>query len=52
VKTQENAEIPGTGLGLWMSREMARKMGGDIMLESIEKMGSKFFIFFPLSNKN
>lgn len=52
VKTQENAEIPGTGLGLWMSREMARKMGGDIMLESIEKMGSKFFIFFPLANKN
>jgi len=51
VKTQENAEIPGTGLGLWMSREMARKMDGDIMLESIEKMGSKFFIFFPLSNK-
>ena len=49
VKTQENAEIPGTGLGLWMSREMARKMGGDIMLESIEKMGSKFFIFFPLA---
>lgn len=52
VKTQENAEIPGTGLGLWMSREMARKMGGDIMLESIERMGSKFFIFFPLSNKS
>jgi len=49
VKTQENAEIPGTGLGLWMSREMARKMGGDIMLESIERMGSKFFIFFPLA---
>ena len=52
VKTQENADIPGTGLGLWMSREMARKMGGDIMLESIERMGSRFFIFFPLSNKS
>lgn len=51
VKTQENSSIPGTGLGLWMSREMARKMGGDIMLESIERMGSRFFIFFPLSNK-
>ncbi len=51
VKTQENAGIPGTGLGLWMSREMARKMGGDIMLESIERMGSKFFVFFPLADK-
>lgn len=52
VKTQENAGIPGTGLGLWMSREMARKMDGDIMLESIEKMGSKFFVFFPLADKS
>ena len=51
VKTEENAGIPGTGLGLWMSREMARKMGGDIMLESIERMGSRFFVFFPLADK-
>jgi len=51
VKTRETEEIPGTGLGLWMSREMARKMGGDIMLESIEHMGSRFFVFFPLSGK-
>lgn len=51
VKTEENADIPGTGLGLWMSREMARKMGGDIMLESIERLGSRFFIFFPLADK-
>ncbi len=49
VKTQENAGIPGTGLGLWMAREMARNMGGDIMLESIEHMGSRFFVYFPIS---
>jgi signal transduction histidine kinase len=51
VKTQENSGIPGTGLGLWMSREMARKMGGDIMLESIERMGSRFFVYLPLAAK-
>ena len=51
VKTQDNQGIPGTGLGLWMSREMARKMGGDIMLESIEHMGSRFFVTFPLVDK-
>lgn len=51
VKTRETEEIPGTGLGLWMSREMARKMGGDIMLESIEHIGSRFFVMFPLSDK-
>lgn len=50
VKTHENSGIPGTGLGLWMSRQMAQKMGGDIMLESIERMGSKFFVFFPLTD--
>ncbi len=48
VKTEANAGIPGTGLGLWMAREMARKMGGDIMLESIERMGSRFFVYFPI----
>ena len=51
VKTQDNEGISGTGLGLWMSREMARKMGGDIMLESIEHMGSRFFVTFPLADK-
>lgn len=51
VKTKENEGIPGTGLGLWMSREMARRMDGDIMLESIEQMGSRFFVFFPLADK-
>jgi len=51
VKTEANAGIPGTGLGLWMSREMARKMGGDIMIESIENMGSRFFVYFPLADK-
>jgi len=51
VKTQDNAGIPGTGLGLWMSRQMAQKMGGDIMVESIEHMGSRFFVIFPLSDK-
>jgi signal transduction histidine kinase len=50
VKTKETEEIPGTGLGLWMSREMARRMGGDIMLESIEHIGSRFFVTFPLSD--
>ncbi|MCU0653171.1 MAG: HAMP domain-containing histidine kinase [Candidatus Pacebacteria bacterium] len=51
VKTQDTESIPGTGLGLWMSREMARRMGGDIMLESIEHMGSRFFVWFPLADK-
>jgi len=47
VKTAENAGIPGTGLGLWMSKQMAQKMGGDILVESIEHVGSRFLLFSP-----
>jgi len=47
VKTRETAGIPGTGLGLWITREICQKMGGDILLESLEGVGSKFIIFFP-----
>lgn len=51
VKTQENAGIPGTGLGLWMAKQMAQKMKGDLLVESIEHVGSRFFVIFPLIEK-
>ncbi len=47
-KKRETASIPGTGLGLWLSKEMAKRMGGDILVESIEGKGSKFTVWFPL----
>jgi signal transduction histidine kinase len=50
-KKRETAEIPGTGLGLWISKEVARKMGGDILVESIEGQGSNFIVYFPLKTK-
>ena len=48
VKTKETADISGTGLGLWIAKTLARKMGGDILIESMEGKGSKFTIIFPL----
>lgn len=42
VRTTETEKISGTGLGLWIAREMARKMGGDIVAESIRGVGSHF----------
>lgn len=40
----------GTGLGLHISREMARKMGGDVWLEKSEKgKGSTFALSIPIA---
>lgn len=47
-RKRETADIPGTGLGLWISKEIAEKMGGEIFLESIEGQGSKFIVSLPL----
>ena len=42
----------GTGLGLYISKELARKMGGDIWFESEVNKGSTFFVelYFKKSN--
>ena len=49
VKTKETAGIPGTGLGLWISKQLCEKMGGEILVESMEGIGSKFTLSFPLA---
>lgn len=42
VRNVDTEKIPGTGLGLWIAREIARKMGGDLTVESIHGVGSHF----------
>lgn len=49
VKTRETAEVSGTGLGLWISKQLCEKMGGKIFIESMAGVGTKFTVVFPLS---
>ena len=48
VYNEETKTISGTGLGLWISKELAQKMGGDITVESIRGVGSHFTLHLPL----
>ncbi|MFZ2192993.1 MAG: HAMP domain-containing sensor histidine kinase [Candidatus Moraniibacteriota bacterium] len=50
IQTDETKNIIGTGLGLWITRELARKMNGDITLESMSGVGSRFTLHLPIIN--
>ncbi|MFA6493333.1 MAG: HAMP domain-containing sensor histidine kinase [Patescibacteria group bacterium] len=48
IKNEKTADIPGTGLGLWITKEIVLRMNGQIYAESREGIGSAFTIIFPI----
>jgi signal transduction histidine kinase len=40
--------IGGTGLGLYLCRELIEQQGGRVWFESVEEQGSTFFIWLPV----
>jgi signal transduction histidine kinase len=43
----ENSHIPGTGLGLHLSRELVRRHGGEITATSQPGTGTRFRVVLP-----
>lgn len=49
VKNEETANISGTGLGLWITKQIVELMKGKIYLESMKGMGTQFTVVLNLA---
>ena len=49
AKQADGAKVPGSGLGLGISRNLAREMGGDIRVASQPGKGARFTLSLPMA---
>ncbi len=50
-RAPEHRNIEGTGLGLWITKQLIERMGGKIWAESKKGEGSTFFIRLPIASE-
>lgn len=52
VKNKKTADVSGTGLGLWITKQIIELMEGTITIDSMEGVGTQVTIEIPLIEKN
>lgn len=50
VQNEKTVKITGTGLGLWITKQIVELMRGKIMVDSIEGVGTQITLSFPIKN--
>lgn len=51
VQNEKTRKITGTGLGLWITKQLVELMKGKIMVDSIEGVGTQITITLPTAKK-
>lgn len=51
IKNEETKAITGTGLGLWITKQIIELMKGKMLLESMKDVGTQITVIFTLAEK-